>query len=178
MSELLKQMKSDKDLACKREIEFRKEKIKSGPIYDACIACKDVVRAVISMFPEINTRPEKATDEQIIQLIKKYIFIEKTKELYIQQYLTESMVKDLSGSSLSKLTKETISNLGNKITSMKIAIAQSYLPKETSIEDIKIWIEQHIDFDKYKNKMQAIGDVKKQFPHVDGNVVKKIIIEK
>lgn len=39
------------------------------------------------------------------------------------------------------------------------------------------WIEGNIDFDDYKNKMQAMKDIKKQFPYVDGNLIKVVLEE-
>jgi len=47
--------------------------------------------------------------------------------------------------------------LGNSLTSPKIEIAQSYLPKQASEEEIISWIKENIEFSNYKNKMQANG---------------------
>ena len=45
------------------------------------------------------------------------------------------------------------------------------------IVDIQLidWIEAHIDFSKYKNKMQSMKDIKTEFPYVDGNLIKKVL---
>jgi len=53
-----------------------------------------------------------------------------------------------------------------------------YLPKQTSSEDIIKFLND-LDFSKFKNKMQAIGEVTKNFPEgtVDGNMAKSIIME-
>jgi uncharacterized protein len=52
----------------------------------------------------------------------------------------------------------------------------SYLPKQASDDDIKKWVQNNIDFSKYKNKMQAMKDVMGHFgATVDGNNVKNIL---
>jgi hypothetical protein len=177
LSVLLRKMKKDLHVAMKREIEMKKTDTDSGTIYEACISVKEMVRSVISMCPEIGSKPEKVTDEQTIQLIKRFIMMEKTRLLYTEKHLTEVMVKDLSASKLNVLTKNTITDLGDKLTSMKISIAQSYLPKTATISanDIKEWIKRNINFDDYKNKMQAMGPIMKHFKGADGNIVRKIL---
>jgi hypothetical protein len=177
MSELLKKMKDDLKLAMKREVEYRKDGTNSGPMYETCMAVKDVVRAIISMYPELGIKPDSATDDDTIKLLNKYITIEKTRELYLQKYLTEDMVKGLSASKLNILTKNTITDLGDKLTSMKIGFAKAYLPKTAvaSANEIHEWIKRNINWDDYKNKMQAMGPILKHFKGADGNVVRKII---
>ena len=57
-----------------------------------------------------------------------------------------------------------------------IRIIESYLPKMATDDEIKAWIGENVDFSKYKNKMQAIGEIMKHFgPEADGNTVKKIL---
>ena len=171
-------LKSDLKLTMKNEILMIKKETNIGTMFEMCVAVKEVVRAVISMFPEIRVKPEKATDDDCISLLKKYVFMEQTRELYLQKILTESIVKDLSAKELSKLTKETISNLENKdMGSFKIGVALSYLPKEATNEEVKQWIGENINFNNYKNRMQVIGPVKQQFKGIDGNRVKKIIMD-
>ena len=176
MSDLLKQMKDDLHKAMKREVEMRKTNTCSGTMYEACMAVKDVVRTIISMFPELGLKPEQAVDDNTIQLLKKYVSLEKTRELYLQHILSGEMVIGLSSKELSKLQKEKISDMGDELTSMKIGIAKSYLPKEAGVVEIKEWIEKNIDFSQYKNKMQAMGLIMKEFKGCDGNVVKQVIM--
>jgi len=177
LSILLKQMKDDLHKAMKREVEMRKTNTCSGTMYEACIAVKDVVRTIISMFPEIGLKPDKASDENVINLLKKYIGIEKTRELYLQHILSGTIVIGLSAKKLNKLQKEKINELGDKLTSIKINIAKSYLPKEVSEEEIIEWITSNIDFSKLKNKMQAIGITKKHFGESINPVLVKNIVE-
>lgn len=43
-------------------------------------------------------------------------------------------------------------------------------------EEIITWINQNVDFSKFKNKMQAMGLIMKHFgATADGNTVKKIL---
>ena len=57
-------------------------------------------------------------------------------------------------------------------------LERAYLPKQVSSEDIVKFLNE-LDFSKLKNKMQAIGEVTRNFPEgtVDGNMVKLIIME-
>ena len=52
-----------------------------------CIAQKEVSRAIISMFPELGIKPNKATDSDTLKLLKKFIASEKERELYQQRFL-------------------------------------------------------------------------------------------
>lgn len=176
MSDLLKEMKSDYTKEMKREVEMRKSQTCSGTVYEVTIAVKDVVRSIISMFPEIGLKPDQASDDHVIQLLKKFITIEKTRELYLQKILTEENVNGLSSKELSIYTKETILRLGDDLTSPKIKIATSYLPKQTGAVEIKEWIDANIDFSKFKNNIQAMKPIMEQFKGADGNVVKQIIM--
>jgi len=177
MSDLLKQMKDDLHKAMKREVEMRKNDTCSGTMYEVAIAVKDLVRSVISMFPEIGLKPDKANDDDTIQLLKKYIIGEKTRLLYIDKHLTEDIVKGLSAKDLNKVTKKTIAKLDDKLTNMRISIAESYLPKEIGEAEIIDWITSNVDFSKLNNKMQAIGMVKKEFGQAVNPVLVKNIVE-
>ncbi len=177
MNHLLGLLKENLKKAMKHEVEMRKINQINGDSYDMTIATKEVARSIISMFPEIGVKPEKATDEQTIQLLKKYIFIEKTRELYIQKYFNEEKIKGLTNKELNKLTKETINILGDKLINVKINIAQSYLPKEITEDKIIDWITDNINFNKLKNNMQAIGIVKKHFGGAVNPLLVKNIVE-
>lgn len=177
MSKLLKLLKENLQVVMKQEIQMRKATNPDANIYKNAVATKTVVRAIISMFPEIGVKPDKATDDDTLKLLKKYVFIEKTRELYIQKYLTEGKIKDLSSKGLNNLTKETITKLGKELTSNKIKIAEYFLPREPSEEEITEWIDKNIDFSEYKNSMQAMGKIMQHFKGVDGNKVKRIIID-
>jgi len=177
MAEILKQIREDLKTAMKNEIEAKKTGIASKSMHDIIISQKNVSRAIISMFPEIGVKPGNATDDDTIKIVKKYIVIEKTRELYQQKFLTEPVVVGLSAKELTTLTKLSITELGDKLTSNKIVAAQKYLPKEAGSEEIEVWIKDNIDFSQYKNKMQAMGPIMKQFKGADGNIVKQILMK-
>jgi len=177
MSELLKEMKSDLKLAMKREIEYRKANTKTGTMYEVSIAVKNVVRSIISMFPELGIKPDNAKDDDVIKLLKKYVAIEKIRELYSQHILSGSTVDGLSAKELNNLQKEKIEEMGDKLTSMEIGIASSYLPKEITEDKIIDWISENIDFSKLKNNMQAIGITKKHFGEAANPILIKNIVQ-
>ena len=57
-----------------------------------------------------------------------------------------------------------------------IALMKEYIPEEISEDEIKKWIQDNVDFSQLKNKMQAVGQVMKNFQgKVDGAMVKGII---
>ena len=172
---ILERIKEDLKKAMKSEVIKRQQGIDNGHMYEMIIDQKTVSRAIISMFPEIGVKPDKATDDDTIKLLKKYIASEKTRELYQQKYLTKDTVDGLSAKELNSLVKQKITELGDKLTSNKIFIAQTYLPKEASADDIKQWIKDNIDFSQFKNKMQAMGPIMKQFKGADGNEVRQIL---
>jgi hypothetical protein len=177
LSLLLERMKDDLHKSMKQEVNMRKSNNLSGKIYEVTIAVKDVVRSIISRIPELGVKPDKATDDDIIKLLKKYVVEEKTRELYIQHILRPSQVVDITAKQLNYLQKEKINELGDKLNSMKISIAQSYLPKEIGEAQIINWITKNVDFNKLKNKMQAIGMVKKEFGQTVNPMLVKNIVE-
>jgi len=185
MSEILKRIKEDLKEVMKIEIKYRKmgaEKfLKVNPTtkdsYDVMISQKNVSRAIISMFPEIGKKPADATDDDTIKLLKKYINQEKERSLYELSFLKESDVEGKSASEVKTLVKNKIQELGDDLTSYPIKIAQKYLPKQATKEEIAAWIHKNINFSSYKNKMQAMGPIMKQFKGCDGNFVKNLLIE-
>lgn len=177
MSEILKQIRSDLKIAMTGEVQLRKSKIASGSVFDTAIAHKTVSRAIISMFPEIGKKPIDATDADVIKLLKKYVGQEKERGLYQFGYLKEKDVEGKSPSEIKKLVNTTIQKLGDKLTSQKIFIAQSYLPIQPTEYEVTLWIGENIDLSIYKNKMQAMGPILKQFPGCNGNFIKSILMK-
>lgn len=177
MSEILFKIKVKLKIAMIEESRLRKEGITSGKEFDDAIAHKTVSRAIISMFPEIGIKPDKATDDDCIKLLKKYISQEKERQLYLDKHLTQSDIEGVSPKELKKLVGEKLSELGDNLTSQKIKIASDYLPKQASKEEIVKWIEENIDFSTYKNKMQAMGPIMKNFKGCDGNFIKDILLK-
>lgn len=178
MSEILKQIKSDLTHAMKTEATLSRY-LAPGmrEEYENAIAQKTVSRAIISMFPEIGVKPNKATDDDTIKLVKKYINQQKERLLYTERHLTQKDVDGITAPALKKLVKEKMQELGDKLTSLEIQIASKYLPKQATEEEIKLWVQDNIDFSRYKNKMQAMGPIMKQFKGADGNFVKSILMK-
>jgi len=177
MSEILKIIKNDLKLNMLMEMKIRKEGIVADEKYSYAIAHKTVARAIISMFPEIGKKPHEATDDDVIKLLKKYINQEKERLLYYDKHITEKDVQGITFKDLKKMVDIKIRQLGGSLTSPKINIAQNYLPKQASEEDIILWIKENIDFSTLKNKMQAMGSIMKQFKGCDGNFVKGILMK-
>lgn len=177
MSEILKKIKSNLKTYMLMEMKIRKEGIVAEDKFSMAVTHKTVARSIISMFPEIGKKPADATDDDVIKLLKRYISNEKERLLYSDKYLTEADVLTLKPSELKKLVNEKLQELGDKLTSLKIAIAQGYLPKQATEEEITLWIKENIDFSNYKNKMQAMGPIMKQFKGCDGNFVKGILLK-
>jgi len=63
-------------------------------------------------------------------------------------------------------------------TSEYLQILERYLPRQVSREEIAAWIKSNIDFSRYKNRVQAMGDIMKHFGKTaDGKLVNQILKE-
>ncbi len=77
---------------------------------------------------------------------------------------------------LQKSEKEVLARQGRTGDSPFIAILERYLPQMVSEAEIEAWIRANIDFTRYKNKMQAMGDIMRHFGEgADGNQVKALL---
>ncbi|MDJ0802705.1 MAG: GatB/YqeY domain-containing protein [Desulfobacterales bacterium] len=77
---------------------------------------------------------------------------------------------------LIKSEKEVIERQGSTGASHFIAVLEPYLPQTVSEAEIEAWIRDNIDFGRYKNKMQAMGEIMRHFGEgADGNQVKSIL---
>ena len=124
-------------------------------------AVRDTMRLIMGAFPEItvpitlesgkkSTRvktPEEITDEEIQNIIRKFVKSEKT---------------------MLEIKKETSSDY--------LSLLESYLPQMATTEEIEAWIKSNVDFSAVKSPMQAMGTVMKHFGKLaDGNQVKGIL---
>ncbi|MCP4021368.1 MAG: GatB/YqeY domain-containing protein [Desulfobacteraceae bacterium] len=100
---------------------------------------------------ELSRQPDKTLpDPQVIEILKK----------------------------LEKAEKEALQRLKLSEPTNFLKLVQSYLPAMASENEIRIWIQDKIDFAQFKNKMQAIKPVMKHFGNqADGNQVKQILME-
>lgn len=176
-SVILLQIKVALGIAMTEEIRMRKKGITTSDEFVKAVAQKTVSRAIISMIPELGKKPQDATDDDIIKLLKKYISQEKERTLYELSYLKEADVHEKSASEVKKLVSNKIQDLGTELTSHLIEIAQTFLPKQATEEEIVLWINENIDMTQYENKMQAMGPIMKEFKGCDGNFVKSILID-
>lgn len=101
---------------------------------------------------EIQRSPKKdLSDEEVIKIIRRLYKLEKER-----------------------LSRIDLTDKNRDIT--YIETLKNYLPQEASEHQIKSWIIENIDFQKYKNKMQAMKPIMKHFgSKVDGNKVKQIL---
>ena len=126
-------------------------------------ALKNTVRQIMSEFFKLtvpvvleggkkSTRPKKAeeiTNDDIIGIIQGLI---KSEHIVLEA------------------KQETASDY--------LRILESYLPRQASAEEITTWIKANIDFSRFKNKMQAMGPIMKQFGKTaDGKLVNQILKE-
>ena len=104
--------------------------------------------AIRILIGEFQRQPEKnLTDEQVVALIKKLVKSE-------QELLAVSKQQD----------------------SDFIRILEGYLPQQASVEEIRAWIRENIDFSAYTNSMQAMRPIMAHFgSSADGNVVKNLV---
>ena len=164
-------------LAMSLEITFRKAKINTGDDYDKAIAQKTTARAIISMIPETGKKPDDTTEEDIVRLLKKYISQEKERACYELGYIKKDDVEEKTASEVRQIVSNTITELGDALTSHNIEAAKSHLPYGNAVtEEVIAEFISTIDLTQFKNKMQAMGLIMKQFPGCDGNLAKKVLL--
>lgn len=77
---------------------------------------------------------------------------------------------------LYKSEKEVLTRQARSEASRFLEILDEYLPSMASESEIEAWIRTNVDFTRYKNKMQAMGEIMRHFGEgVDGNRVKTIL---
>ncbi len=111
---------------------------------------KDTERmgAIRILMGEFARQPKKiVTDDQVIAIIKKLI----------------------------KSERELLTYQGQD-SSVFLSIMAGYLPRQANEQEIRLWIDENIDFSAFANKMQAMKPVMTHFgSSADGNVVKNIL---
>ena len=107
---------------------------------------KDALRVILGEFARLDKK--ELSDDEVVKILKKLL----------------------------KSEKEVLEQKGQKMESEFIGIVEAYLPRMASEAEIHEWIKHNIDFDQFKNKMQAMGSIMKHFgTTADGNSVKKIL---
>ncbi len=109
---------------------------------------KSVLRVIMGEFG--RQAQKEIGDDEVIKIIKKLV----------------------------KSEKEVLEKSGAVQPNRFIQVAESYLPRMATEEDIRFWIAANIDFNDFKNKMQAMRPIMQHFgANADGNLVKKILDE-
>lgn len=107
---------------------------------------KDTLRVILGEFGRLDKK--ELSNDEVVKILKKLI----------------------------KSEKEMLDKKGVEGDSAFVKIIENYLPKMATQEEIAKWIEQHVDFSEFKNKMQAMGLIMKHFgATADGNEVKKLL---
>jgi len=107
---------------------------------------KDTLRVILGEFSRLDKK--ELSDDEVVKILKKLI----------------------------KSEKELLEKKGDETDSRFVSIIENYLPKMATQEEISNWINQNIDFSKFKNKMKAMGVIMKHFgTTADGNEVKNLL---
>jgi uncharacterized protein YqeY len=109
-------------------------------------AKKNAIRVIMGEFGRLDKK--ELADDDVIKVLKKLI----------------------------KSEKEMLQQSGRGIDSEFLRVVEGYLPQMVSDSEIADWIRDHIDFSRYKNKIQAMGAIMSHFgASADGNRVKQIL---
>ena len=107
---------------------------------------KNALRVILGEFSRLDKK--ELSDDEVIKVLKKLI----------------------------KSEREVLESRGDAAESGFIKTIEAYLPSMATEAEIRGWIEQNVDFARYKNKMQAMGQIMKHFgATADGNAVKSIL---
>lgn len=98
----------------------------------------------------------------------------KTGKEYVSDILSDEKAIKVIKSIMTEEFK--LNGILNRETSDFLVLLSSYLPEKVDKEEIIVWIKNNVDFSTLKNKMQAVGIIKKHFGvTVDGKLVSDII---
>ena len=107
---------------------------------------KSAIRVVMGEFGRLDKK--ELADDDVIRVIKKLIEAEK----------------------------EMLEAKGETADSVFITTLEKYLPGMASEDEIRVWIQQNLDFTEFNNKMQAMRPIMSHFgSSADGNIIKKIL---
>jgi len=107
---------------------------------------KSAIRVVMGEFGRLDKK--ELADDDVIRVIKKLI----------------------------KAEKEMLEAKGETADSVFITTLEKYLPGMASEDEIRVWIQQNLDFTEFNNKMQAMRPIMSHFgSSADGNIIKKIL---
>lgn len=122
---------------------------------------RNTMRLIIGEFPSLTVpitletgkkttrvkKPEEITDDDILDILRKLVKSEKI-----------------------------VLELKKQASSDYLELLNQYLPKMATPEEIEQWVRQNVDLSKFKNPVQAMGNVMKHFGKLaDGNQVKTVL---
>ncbi|MBW1898885.1 MAG: GatB/YqeY domain-containing protein [Deltaproteobacteria bacterium] len=107
---------------------------------------KSAMRVVMGEFGRLEKK--ELADDDVISVLKKLI----------------------------KAEKEMLDAKGETADSGFIITLEKYLPVMASEDEIRVWIQQNVDFTQFNNRMQAMKPIMSHFgSSADGNIIKKIL---
>ncbi len=107
---------------------------------------KSAIRVVMGEFGRLDKK--ELADDDVISVLKKLI----------------------------KAEKEMLDAKGETADSGFITTLEKYLPSMASEDEIRVWIQQNVNFTQFNNRMQAMRPIMSHFgSSADGNIVKKIL---
>jgi hypothetical protein len=109
---------------------------------------KNALRVIMGEFGRQDKK--ELSDEEVIRIVKKLI----------------------------KSEREVMEKTGATEPTPFIRVAERYVPQMATEEEIRDWIAATINFEDFKNKMQAMRPIMAHFGgRADGNLVKKVLSE-
>ncbi len=122
---------------------------------------RDTIRVVMGEYP-------KLTVPMTLESGKKTFRVKKPEEITNDDLL--GIIRGLVKS------EKSVLDLQKNKTSPFLETLQSYLPQMVSREEVRDWIETHVDLSQYKSPMQAMAPVMKHFgKRADGSMVKELL---
>jgi uncharacterized protein YqeY len=107
---------------------------------------KSAIRVVMGEFGRLDKK--ELADDDVISVLKKLI----------------------------KAEKEMLDAKGETADSGFITTLEKYLPIMASEDEIRVWIQQNVNFTQFNNRMQAMRPIMSHFgSSADGNIVKRIL---
>lgn len=104
--------------------------------------------------------------------------LQRQQEKELDDKKTIAVIKTLIKYELENVDRMMVIEGMKSCKSEYLNLLETYLPLQTSDDDIKNWIKENIDFSQFTNKMQAMRQIMNNFgSSVSGNNVKKILDE-
>lgn len=124
----------------------------------------------------LSGRTEKYTKQDINNLKFLKAELQRGKDKVVSDDAVIKILVGLVRSQQEMQKKVTGDVLSDSVNFVRIILG--FIPdnilNQIFIHDFQVvdWIERNIDFSQLKNRMQAIKIVQKQFPYIDGNLIK------